>query len=295
MLVVPSGENTTRMLLAMSNASNRKNNFIKMQDWVDIIEQIHRQYNQVLSANSKRTKAQVKTALLNFKMDISEQFDIKMAQLGQWFQVAKVAGDMWDKLLMVMKGDYDPGEDEQTPSGKRGKKEKKSNRFKSGSYLLSWVSLPEDGKMKLVDYVLEGELKGKEVEGAAKLMKARMRLRKELVDIMKVSSDTGKDLLKPSTETAAVYEKKRDKWYSDHAVLVHPQLDGLEAEPEQYHVMLAEFPFVEQLVQNWASSIMKLKLNEDLPGALMEAFKKDLAFREKNGKNIKVCFVYRRF
>ena len=83
LLVVPSGEKTTRMLLAMSNASNRKNNFIKMQDWVDIIEQIHRQYNQVLSANSKRTKAQVKTALLNFKMDISEQFDIKLPQLGQ--------------------------------------------------------------------------------------------------------------------------------------------------------------------------------------------------------------------
>ena len=152
--------------------------------------------------------------------------------------------------------------------------------------------------MKLLDYVLEGELKAKEVEGAAKLMKTRMRLRKELVDMMKLSSDAGKDLLEPLKETAAEYVKKRDKWYRNHAILVHEALDGLEAEPDQYHVMLTEFPFVEDLVQNWAPTIVKLKLNDDMPGALVEAFRENLLRTEKRGKakNIKVlCFVYRRF
>ena len=107
LIVVPDTAHTKRMLLNISNIHNKKHLDVKKQEFSEVVEQIHR---QVYGENENRADTYQTTdadRLVTLKRDLGEVFEVNPAQMGQWFQVAKVKGELWKLLKKVMNAEYD--------------------------------------------------------------------------------------------------------------------------------------------------------------------------------------------
>jgi hypothetical protein len=67
-------------------------------------------------------------------------------------------------------------------------------------------------------------------------------------------------------------------------------LDGNEGEPNEWHLLLPMYPWMEQMVQSWGQAMAKRRKKDGLPPGFVGEFQKSMK-RGKPEKKVSSCEV----
>lgn len=233
------------MLNMMSNLDNLANKKMLAADFQQIITQLHTAILE-LATNDKE--------LVELKEDFSFSVGMPMATIGQFVQVAKFTGRMWELADKIMLGDCKPF----VSSKGSNQKKKKKAVFKKPTSCSCFVKLggvPNELAIKWMEDVVEGRSSLASIGHRADAFKAERRVKRAIVERIQLKHGSFDDQLvnrqgKALSKTALV-EKYDELW-------------------DQVKVM---FPgvFAPAFWESWVGPVARLKQKDDLPAAFLEA------------------------
>lgn len=219
----------------MSNIDNYKNRIKKDSDFAEIVDQLHRHLDPEQMVNEGHLK--------QVKEDYSFSLGIPVASVGQYVQIAKLQGPLWEKYHNIIKGNFNVPPSAFQPSGKPKKGFKFPKPPKSCSNFVSVGGIPEIVQADWLDDVLNCKMTLQEFKQKCVDYKARQRVMKEICKLL---------VAKGVYEDKSIEELKLSDTISDDQweLAVASELDSLTDEA---------------FLQKWTPSFSKLKRTDDVP------------------------------
>jgi hypothetical protein len=172
------------MLAIMGNLENYKNKVQLESGFKDVCWQVHNRLtnDESIEANPK-LMAQVKA-------DYSFSLNIPPASVGQYIQIAKWTGKLWDLIWKVLQGKFNANPDkEAAQKGKKGKgkKDKGPKAPNSAAMFVRMGNVPQDLLCDWLEQYLDQEITSGEFTTNCTRYKAEQRIKLEVTKLLHAS------------------------------------------------------------------------------------------------------------